>query len=189
MIRMAWHSAGTYRIHDGRGGGGSGTHRFAPLNSWPDNANLDKARRLLWPVKQKYGRKISWADLMILAGNVALETMGFTTFGFGGGRPTCGSPRRTSTGVLRPSGWKTSATAATRDLANPLGAVQMGLIYVNPEGPNGTPDPLAAARDIRETFARMAMNDEETVALIAGGHTFGKTHGAAGRRCPRRSRA
>src|SRR6266699_3952289 len=150
FIRMAWHAAGTYRIRDGRGGAGSGQQRFAPLNSWPDNANLDKARRLLWPIKQKYGRKLSWADLMILAGNVALESMGFKTFGYSG----------------------------DRELHGPLGAVQMGLIYVNPEGPNGKPDPLAAARDIRETFARMAMNDEETVALIAGGHSFGKTHGA-----------
>jgi len=177
FIRMAWHSAGTYRIGDGRGGAGSGLQRFAPLNSWPDNANLDKARRLLWPVKQKYGRKISWADLMILAGNVALESMGFKTFGFGGGRAdvwepdvTYWGPERTWLGDERYTG--------DRQLDNPLGAVQMGLIYVNPEGPNGKPDPLAAARDIRETFARMAMNDEETVALIAGGHTFGKTHGA-----------
>ncbi len=178
FIRMAWHSAGTYRIGDGRGGAGSGLQRFAPLNSWPDNANLDKARRLLWPIKQKYGRKISWADLMILAGNVALESMGFKTFGFGGGRPdvweadeTYWGPEGTWLGDERYSG--------DRELAAPLGAVQMGLIYVNPEGPNGKPDPIAAARDIRETFARMAMNDEETVALIAGGHTFGKTHGAA----------
>jgi catalase-peroxidase len=178
FIRMAWHSAGTYRIADGRGGAGSGLQRFAPLNSWPDNVNLDKARRLLWPVKQKYGRKISWADLMILAGNVALESMGFKTFGFGGGRPdvweadeTYWGHERTWLGDERYSG--------DRELANPFGAVQMGLIYVNPEGPNGKPDPIAAARDIRETFARMAMNDEETVALIAGGHTFGKTHGAA----------
>jgi len=176
---MAWHAAGTYRIADGRGGAGSGEQRFAPLNSWPDNANLDKARRLLWPIKQKYGRKISWADLMVLAGNVALESMGFKTFGFGGGREDVWEPgediywgpERTWLGDERYSG--------DRDLANPFGAVQMGLIYVNPEGPNGTPDPVAAARDIRETFSRMAMNDEETVALIAGGHTFGKTHGAA----------
>ena len=178
FIRMAWHSAGTYRIHDGRGGGGRGSQRFAPLNSWPDNVNLDKARRLLWPIKQKYGKKISWADLMILAGNVALESMGFKTFGFGGGRADIWEPEidvdwgpeATWLGDQRYSG--------DRELANPLAAVQMGLIYVNPEGPNGNPDPVAAARDIRETFARMAMNDEETVALIAGGHTFGKTHGA-----------
>jgi catalase-peroxidase len=179
FIRMAWHSAGTYRIGDGRGGAGSGAQRFAPLNSWPDNVNLDKARRLLWTVKQKYGRKISWADLMILAGNCALESMGFTTFGFAGGRADIWEPEeyiywgpeQTWLGDERYSG--------DRDLAAPLGAVQMGLIYVNPEGPNGNPDPLLAARDIRETFKRMAMNDEETVALIAGGHTFGKTHGAA----------
>ncbi len=178
FIRMAWHSAGTYRIADGRGGAGAGQQRFAPLGSWPDNANLDKARRLLWPIKEKYGRKISWADLMILAGNVALESMGFKTFGFGGGREDVWEPdevywgpERTWLGDERYSG--------DRELANPFGAVQMGLIYVNPEGPNGNPDPVAAARDIRETFRRMAMNDEETVALIAGGHTFGKTHGAA----------
>jgi catalase-peroxidase len=178
FIRMAWHSAGTYRIHDGRGGGGRGAQRFAPLNSWPDNVNLDKARRLLWPIKQKYGRKISWADLMILAGNVALESMGFKTFGFGGGRADIWEPEQDVD-------WGPEATwlgdqrySGDRELANPLAAVQMGLIYVNPEGPNGNPDPVAAARDIRETFARMAMNDEETVALIAGGHTFGKTHGA-----------
>ncbi len=179
FIRMAWHSAGTYRIADGRGGAGYGTQRFAPLNSWPDNANLDKARRLLWPIKQKYGRKISWADLMILAGNVALESMGFKTFGFAGGRADVWEPQedifwgpeRTWLGDERYRG--------DRELDNPLAAVQMGLIYVNPEGPNGKPDPVASARDIRETFARMAMNDEETVALIAGGHTFGKTHGAA----------
>jgi catalase-peroxidase len=178
FIRMAWHSAGTYRIADGRGGAGSGTQRFAPLNSWPDNVSLDKARRLLWPVKQKYGRKISWADLMILTGNVALESMGFKTFGFGGGREDVWEPDDTF--------WGSEGTwlgdqryTGDRQLDNPLGAVQMGLIYVNPEGPNGKPDPIAAARDIRETFARMAMNDEETVALIAGGHTFGKTHGAA----------
>ncbi|HVV14595.1 catalase/peroxidase HPI [Amycolatopsis sp.] len=179
MIRMAWHSAGTYRVDDGRGGAGAGMQRFAPLNSWPDNGNLDKARRLLWPVKKKYGRKISWADLMIFAGNRALETMGFKTFGFAGGRADVyepdqdvyWGPERTWLGDERYSG--------DRELEEPLAAVQMGLIYVNPEGPNGVPDPLAAARDIRETFARMAMNDEETVALIAGGHTFGKTHGAA----------
>jgi catalase-peroxidase len=178
FIRMAWHSAGTYRIHDGRGGAGSGMLRFAPLGSWPDNANLDKARRLLWPVKQKYGRKLSWADLMILTGNVALESMGFKTFGFAGGRKDVWEPEQVN--------WGSEATwlgderySGDRQLANPLGAVQMGLIYVNPEGPNGKPDPIAAARDIRETFRRMAMNDEETVALIAGGHTFGKTHGAA----------
>jgi catalase-peroxidase len=178
FIRMAWHSAGTYRIGDGRGGAGSGTQRFAPLNSWPDNVNLDKARRLLWPIKQKYGRKISWADLMILAGNVALESMGFKTFGFGGGREDVWEPEEDI--YWGPEGkWLADERySGERDLANPLGAVQMGLIYVNPEGPNGNPDPIAAARDIRETFARMAMNDEETVALIAGGHTFGKTHGA-----------
>jgi catalase-peroxidase len=179
FIRMAWHSAGTYRIGDGRGGAGAGQQRFAPLNSWPDNVNLDKARRLLWPVKQKYGRKISWADLMILAGNVALESMGFKTFGFGGGRPDVWEPEEDI--FWGPEGkWLADERySGDRDLANPLAAVQMGLIYVNPEGPNGKPDPLAAAKDIRETFARMAMDDEETVALIAGGHTFGKTHGAA----------
>jgi len=178
FIRMAWHSAGTYRIGDGRGGAGAGQQRFAPLNSWPDNVNLDKARRLLWPVKQKYGRKISWADLMILAGNVALESMGFKTFGFGGGREDVWEPEEDI--FWGPEGkWLADERySGDRDLANPLAAVQMGLIYVNPEGPNGKPDPIAAARDIRETFARMAMNDEETVALIAGGHTFGKTHGA-----------
>jgi catalase-peroxidase len=175
---MAWHSAGTYRIHDGRGGAGSGEQRFAPLNSWPDNANLDKARRLLWPVKQKYGRKISWADLLVFAGNVALESMGFKTFGFGGGREDVWEPTEVNWGTE--DTWLADKRySGDRQLANPLAAVQMGLIYVNPEGPNGTPDPLAAARDIRETFRRMAMNDEETVALIAGGHTFGKTHGAA----------
>jgi len=179
FIRMAWHSAGTYRIGDGRGGGGSGTQRFAPLNSWPDNQNLDKARRLLWPIKQKYGRKLSWADLMILAGNVALDSMGLKTFGFGGGRADVWEPEEDIS-------WGSEATwlgderySGDRELAHPLGAVQMGLIYVNPQGPNGNPDPVASARDIRETFRRMAMNDEETVALIAGGHTFGKTHGAA----------
>ena len=179
FIRMAWHSAGTYRIGDGRGGAGAGQQRFAPLNSWPDNVNLDKARRLLWPIKQKYGRKISWADLMILTGNVALESMGFKTFGFGGGRPDVWEPEEDI--FWGPEGkWLADERySGDRDLANPLAAVQMGLIYVNPEGPNGNPDPIAAARDIRETFARMAMNDEETVALIAGGHTFGKTHGAA----------
>ena len=179
FIRMAWHSAGTYRISDGRGGAGSGAQRFAPLNSWPDNVSLDKARRLLWPIKQKYGRKISWADLMILAGNVALESMGFKTFGFGGGREDVWEPGEDI--YWGPEGkWLADERySGDRDLANPLAAVQMGLIYVNPEGPNGNPDPLAAARDIRETFARMAMNDEETVALIAGGHSFGKTHGAA----------
>ncbi|HXH24133.1 MAG TPA: peroxidase family protein, partial [Vicinamibacterales bacterium] len=178
FIRMAWHAAGTYRIADGRGGAGSGQQRFAPLNSWPDNANLDKARRLLWPIKQKYGRKISWADLMIFAGNCALESMGFKTFGFGGGREDVWEPE--------PVDWGSESTwlgderySGDRELANPFAAVQMGLIYVNPEGPNGKPDPLAAARDIRETFRRMAMNDVETVALIAGGHTFGKAHGAA----------
>jgi len=178
FIRMAWHAAGTYRIHDGRGGAGSGQLRFAPLGSWPDNANLDKARRLLWPIKQKYGRKISWADLMVLTGNVALESMGFKTFGFAGGRKDVWEPEQVN--------WGSEATwlgderySGDRQLSNPFGAVQMGLIYVNPEGPNGNPDPVKAARDIRETFRRMAMNDEETVALIAGGHTFGKTHGAA----------
>ena len=179
IIRMAWHSAGTYRISDGRGGGGSGTHRFAPLNSWPDNASLDKARRVLWPVKQKYGRKISWADLMILAGNVALESMGFETFGFGGGRTDVWEPEEDIYWGPETTWLGDERYSGDRELANPLGAVQMGLIYVNPEGPNGQPDPLAAARDIRETFARMAMDDTETVALIAGGHTFGKTHGAA----------
>lgn len=179
MIRMAWHSAGTYRIHDGRGGAGSGTQRFAPLNSWPDNANLDKARLLLWPVKRKYGKRISWADLMILAGNVALETMGFKTFGFAGGREDVWEPEEDVYWGSEKTWLGDERYTGDRDLENPLAAVQMGLIYVNPEGPNGNPDPIAAARDIRETFARMAMNDEETVALIAGGHTFGKTHGAA----------
>lgn len=179
FIRMAWHSAGTYRSADGRGGGGNGNQRFAPLNSWPDNVNLDKARRLIWPIKQKYGRKISWADLMILSGNVAMESMGFKTFGFGGGREDIWESEKDIY-------WGTEGTwlddkrysGEHKELENPLAAVQMGLIYVNPEGPNGNPDPIAAAKDIRDTFARMAMNDEETVALIAGGHTFGKTHGA-----------
>ena len=179
FIRMAWHSAGTYRIGDGRGGAGAGQQRFAPLNSWPDNVNLDKARRLLWPIKQKYGRKISWADLMILAGNVALDSMGFKTFGFGGGREDVWEPEEDIYWGAEGKWLADERYSGDRDLENPLGAVQMGLIYVNPEGPNGKPDPVAAARDIRETFKRMAMNDEETVALIAGGHTFGKTHGAA----------
>ncbi|MGC1188733.1 MAG: catalase/peroxidase HPI [Candidatus Acidiferrales bacterium] len=179
FIRMAWHSAGTYRIADGRGGAGYGTQRFAPLNSWPDNANLDKARRLLWPIKQKYGRKLSWADLMILAGNVALESMGFKTFGFGGGREDVWEPQEDIFWGPERKWLGDERYKGDRELENPLAAVQMGLIYVNPEGPNGKPDPIAAARDIRETFSRMAMNDEETVALIAGGHTFGKTHGAA----------
>ncbi|MGA2707290.1 MAG: catalase/peroxidase HPI [Steroidobacteraceae bacterium] len=178
FIRMAWHSAGTYRIADGRGGAGSGNQRFAPLNSWPDNVNLDKARRLLWPIKQKYGRKISWADLMILAGNVALESMGFKTFGFAGGREDIWEPEEDIYWGSENTWLGDKRYTGDRELENPLAAVQMGLIYVNPEGPNGNPDPVAAARDIRETFARMAMNDEETVALIAGGHTFGKTHGA-----------
>jgi catalase-peroxidase len=178
FIRMAWHSAGTYRTGDGRGGAGAGQQRFAPLNSWPDNVNLDKARRLLWPVKQKYGRKISWADLMILAGNVALESMGFKTFGFAGGREDVWEPEEDVYWGSEKIWLDDKRYSGDRDLENPLAAVQMGLIYVNPEGPNGNPDPIAAARDIRETFARMAMNDEETVALIAGGHTFGKTHGA-----------
>ncbi len=178
FIRMAWHSAGTYRVGDGRGGAGSGTQRFAPLNSWPDNGNLDKARRLLWPIKQKYGRKISWADLMVLTGNVALDSMGFKTFGFAGGRADVWEPEEDI--FWGPEGkWLADERySGDRDLSNPLAAVQMGLIYVNPEGPNGNPDPIASARDIRETFKRMAMNDEETVALVAGGHTFGKAHGA-----------
>jgi len=178
FVRMAWHSAGTYRTGDGRGGAGRGQQRFAPLNSWPDNVSLDKARRLLWPIKQKYGRKISWADLMILAGNVALETMGFKTFGFGGGRPDVWEPDQDVYWGDEKTWLADQRYSGERDLENPLAAVQMGLIYVNPEGPNGNPDPVAAAKDIRETFARMAMDDEETVALIAGGHTFGKTHGA-----------
>ena len=178
FIRMAWHSAGTYRIGDGRGGGGNGSQRFSPLDSWPDNVNLDKARRLLWPIKQKYGRAISWADLMILAGNVALESMGFATFGFGGGRPDIWEPETDVSWGSETKWLDDKRYAGDRDLEHPLAAVQMGLIYVNPEGPNGNPDPLAAARDIRATFARMAMDDEETVALIAGGHSFGKTHGA-----------
>jgi catalase-peroxidase len=178
FIRMAWHSAGTYRIGDGRGGGGRGQQRFAPVDGWPDNVSLDKARRLLWPIKQKYGRKISWADLIILAGNVALETMGFKTFGFGGGREDVWEPDQDVYWGAETTWLADKRYSGDRDLENPLAAVQMGLIYVNPEGPNGNPDPIAASRDIRETFARMAMNDEETVALIAGGHTFGKTHGA-----------
>jgi catalase-peroxidase len=178
FIRMAWHSAGTYRTGDGRGGGGNGSQRFAPLNSWPDNGNLDKARRLLWPIKQKYGRKLSWADLMILAGNVGLETMGFKTFGFAGGRADIWEPEEDIYWGSEGKWLEDKRYSGDRELENPLAAVQMGLIYVNPEGPNGNPDPVAAARDIRETFARMAMNDEETVALIAGGHTFGKCHGA-----------
>ncbi|HEX6275385.1 MAG TPA: catalase/peroxidase HPI, partial [Polyangiaceae bacterium] len=179
FVRMAWHSAGTYRIGDGRGGASRGSQRFAPLNSWPDNGNLDKARRLLWPIKQKYGQKISWADLLVLTGNVALESMGFKTFGFGGGREDIWEAEQDIYWGREAKWLEDKRYSETRDLENPLGAVQMGLIYVNPEGPNGTPDPVAAARDIRETFARMAMNDEETVALIAGGHSFGKTHGAA----------
>ena len=183
MIRMAWHAAGTYRVADGRGGAGTGNQRFAPLNSWPDNGNLDKARRLLWPIKKKYGNAISWADLFVLAGNVAMETMGFRTFGFGGGREDIWAPEEdiywgSEKQWLATSEMPDSRYSGDRELENPLAAVQMGLIYVNPEGPNGNPDPLAAAKDIRETFGRMAMNDEETVALIAGGHTFGKAHGA-----------
>ncbi len=183
FIRMTWHVAGTYRIHDGRGGAGTGAQRFAPLNSWPDNGNLDKARRLLWPIKQKYGRKLSWADLLVLGGNVALESMGFKTFGFGGGRPDIWEPEQdinwgAEIEWLATSDKPNSRYSGDRDLARPLGAVQMGLIYVNPQGPDGNPDPVASGRDVRETFARMAMNDEETVALVAGGHTFGKAHGA-----------
>ena len=178
FVRMTWHAAGTYRIADGRGGGGTGAQRFAPLNSWPDNGNLDKARRLLWPIKQKYGRKLSWADLLILAGNVAMDSMGFKTFGFGGGRPDIWEPEDEIYWGPETKWLGDERYSGDRELANPLGAVQMGLIYVNPEGPNGKPDPIASARDIRETFARMAMNDEETVALVAGGHTFGKAHGA-----------
>ena len=179
FIRMAWHSAGTYRIYDGRGGAGAGTQRFAPLNSWPDNANLDKARRLLWPIKQKYGRKLSWADLMVLTGNVALESMGFKTFGFAGGRADVWEPEEDIYWGREGTWLGDERYKNERELEKPLAAVQMGLIYVNPEGPNGKPDPAASARDIRETFARMAMDDVETVALVAGGHTFGKTHGAA----------
>ena len=178
MIRMAWHSAGTYRVSDGRGGAGAGQQRFAPLNSWPDNVSLDKARRLLWPVRKKYGKKISWADLLVLTGNVALETMGLATFGFGGGRVDTWEPEDDVYWGPETVWLDDQRYSGDRELADPFGAVQMGLIYVNPQGPNGNPDPLAAARDIRETFARMAMNDEETVALIAGGHSFGKTHGA-----------
>ena len=179
FIRMAWHSAGTYRIHDGRGGGGSAQQRFAPLNSWPDNILLDRARRLLWPIKQKYGKKISWGDLIILAGNVALESMGFKTFGFGGGREDVYEPDESVYWGSESEWLGDRRYSGDRELEKPLAAVQMGLIYVNPEGPNGVPDPIAAAKDIRESFSRMAMNDEETVALIAGGHSFGKTHGAA----------
>ncbi len=179
FIRMAWHSAGTYRITDGRGGASAGQQRFAPLNSWPDNANLDKARLLLWPIKQKYGQKISWADLIVLTGNCALESMGFKTFGFAGGREDVWEPQEDVYWGSEAEWLGDKRHTGERELENPLAAVQMGLIYVNPEGPNGNPDPLASARDIRETFGRMAMNDEETVALIAGGHTFGKTHGAA----------
>ncbi|OYU73384.1 MAG: catalase-peroxidase, partial [Burkholderiales bacterium PBB5] len=183
FVRMSWHAAGTYRIADGRGGAGSGSQRFAPLNSWPDNGNLDKARRLLWPIKQKYGAKLSWADLMVLAGTVAMDSMGFKTFGFAGGRPDIWAPEDdiywgAETKWLASSAEPNSRYSGERQLDNPLAAVQMGLIYVNPEGPDGVPDPLASARDIRETFARMAMDDEETVALVAGGHTFGKAHGA-----------
>ena len=179
FVRMAWHSAGTYRVSDGRGGAGAGMQRFAPLNSWPDNANLDKARRLLWPVKKKYGRSLSWADLIVFTGNRALETMGFTTFGFAGGRADVWEPDEDVYWGPEDTWLGDERYVGDRQLEGPLAAVQMGLIYVNPEGPNGNPDPMASARDIRETFARMAMNDEETVALIAGGHTFGKTHGAA----------
>ncbi len=178
FIRMAWHSAGTYRTGDGRGGAGNGSQRLAPLNSWPDNVNLDKARRLLWPIKQKYGRKISWADLMVLTGNVALESMGFKTFGFAGGREDIWEPEKDIYWGSEDKWLGDNRYSGERDLENPLAAVQMGLIYVNPEGPNGNPDPVASGRDVRETFARMAMNDEETVALTAGGHTFGKAHGA-----------
>ena len=178
FIRMTWHAAGTYRIGDGRGGGGTGAQRFAPLNSWPDNGNLDKARRLLWPIKQKYGRKISWADLLILAGNVAIESMGGKTFGFGGGRPDIWAPEEDIYWGKEAEWLGNKRYTGERELENPLAAVQMGLIYVNPEGPDGNPDPIASARDIRETFGRMAMDDEETVALTAGGHTFGKAHGA-----------
>jgi catalase-peroxidase len=187
FVRMTWHAAGTYRIADGRGGAGTGAQRFAPLNSWPDNGNLDKARRLLWPIKQKYGRKLSWADLLVLAGNVAMDSMGFKTFGFGGGRPDIWEPEDEINWGPETKWLGDERYSGDRELANPLGAVQMGLIYVNPEGPNGKPDPIASARDIRETFARMAMNDEETVALVAGGHTFGKAHGAAdpGKYCGR----
>jgi catalase-peroxidase len=178
FIRMTWHAAGTYRIGDGRGGGGTGAQRFAPLNSWPDNGNLDKARRLLWPIKKKYGKQISWADLLILAGNVAIESMGGKTFGFGGGRPDIWAPEEDINWGAETEWLTNERYSGVRDLANPLGAVQMGLIYVNPQGPDGEPDPLKSAVDIRETFGRMAMNDEETVALVAGGHTFGKGHGA-----------
>ena len=178
FIRMTWHAAGTYRTSDGRGGGGTGAQRFAPLNSWPDNGNLDKARRLLWPIKQKYGQQISWADLLILAGNVAIESMGGKTFGFGGGRPDIWAPEEDIHWGDEGEWLANERYSGERDLASPLGAVQMGLIYVNPQGPDGNPDPLASAKDIRETFYRMAMNDEETVALVAGGHTFGKAHGA-----------
>ena len=178
FIRMAWHSAGTYRTADGRGGGGCGNQRFAPLNSWPDNVNLDKARRLLWPIKQKYGRKISWADLLILTGNVALESMGFKTFGFGGGRQDIWEPEKDIYWGSEETWLGDERYSGDRKLENTLAAVQMGLIYVNPEGPNGNPDPVASGIDVRETFGRMAMNDEETVALVAGGHTFGKCHGA-----------
>ncbi|MEY3252089.1 MAG: catalase/peroxidase, partial [Pseudomonadota bacterium] len=184
FVRMTWHAAGTYRIHDGRGGAGTGAQRFAPLNSWPDNANLDKARRLLWPVKQKYGNKLSWADLLVLAGNVAMESMGFKTFGFAGGRPDIWEPEKdifwgAEAEWLATSDKSPGRYSAAREMQGPFGAVQMGLIYVNPQGPDGHPDPVASGRDVRETFARMAMNDEETVALVAGGHTFGKAHGAA----------